>query len=164
MGVGVSYAYHCHREALNRFAGLHRQALIYFGVICFLPAFIWTLETSAFLNTIGLTWFSIGASAILLGTLHVTDGVETLWLRFAAHLGSGSYSVYLWHMLVAAALTPLMQGLPLLIWVGLYTATSFAVGLLMARLIEQPALAARNRLFPPVQSVASASSLTVRAL
>jgi peptidoglycan/LPS O-acetylase OafA/YrhL len=70
--------------------------------------------------------------------------VAALAMRPLSRIGYYSYSAYLWHAWVCSLLPHLT--LP---GVLLCVAAAILVGIGMAKLVEYPALALRDRLFPP---------------
>jgi len=151
-GVAISYAYHFHS---SRFAGVftpRRRFLIAGGALLLTPAFIFPLETSPFIYTIGFTVFSVGSGMMLVGILlsQIPDGqpVGTL-----ATLGKYSYSIYLWHMFVLVWGLALIEGaldaeLSAGTRLALFFAGSFGLGIAMAKVVEVPVLRVRDRWFP----------------
>jgi len=77
--------------------------------------------------------------------------------NIAAYVGMYSYSIYLWHAMVAQHVRGLLQ----LLWPKIgetavfwgYVLISLAAGILLSRLIEFPMLHLRDRLFPPRASL-----------
>lgn len=93
----------------------------------------------------------VGAGLIVLAARRLV-GSPSKVLRGAGFLGETSYSTYLWHgfaNIFAAKLPEKLAGHcdPLVYTVG-YIAGSFAIGVVMHRLIERPAMRLRDRLFP----------------
>ncbi len=104
VGVLLAYVYHFHRAGFERVVAGRGRLLLALGTACFVPAFIFELETTWFIYTIGLTLFALG------GVLVIAAGVGasvSLPARLLAPMGSDSYSIYLWHMPV------LFWGVPL---------------------------------------------------
>ena len=111
------------------------------------PALFLKLGSSPFLHTIGLTWLYLASGAVLLLTLHAppATGVSS---RLLAAIGANSYSIYLWHMPIRFWLVePLRGTLDAGYLVPVYLLTSIGGGILMARLVEWPFLAMRDRWF-----------------
>ena len=122
------------------------------GALLLMPAFIFPLETTPFIFTVGLTVFYLGGGMLLAGVL-LSEVPAHRGVRVLAALGSCSYSIYLWHMFVIAWMIPTAQlALGLSFGFGVRVAldigVSLAFGVLMAKLIEVPALALRDRRFP----------------
>jgi peptidoglycan/LPS O-acetylase OafA/YrhL len=152
-GVSISYLYHFHT---NRFVEVFypvRKWLILGGILLLLPVFIFQLETTPLIYTIGLTIFYLGSGLILMGVL-LSEIPENRPLRLLATLGSYSYSIYLWHMPF------ILWGVPLIdaVFGGLlgfgiraiiYLVGALLLGIFMAKLIEVPALRLRDLWFPP---------------
>jgi peptidoglycan/LPS O-acetylase OafA/YrhL len=148
-GVLLAYAWHFHRAAFNRLVGGRRRMLLVAGVACFVPAFLFELETAWFMSTLGLTLFAIGAVLVIAAGLgSEAPGVA----RRLAPIGGFSYSIYLWHMPV------LIWGVPLCertlgyrlddgVRIAVYLAGSLVTGAGMAWLVETPALWLRDRWF-----------------
>lgn len=163
---GVLLAYSWHRNGLVRsdFVRERANALILGGVILLLPAFAFPVETTPWVSVIGVVGFYLGSGAILIGLLH--RGLPgTGLVRMTAALGAYSYSIYLWHMpvhqwLVPTALTAFPSS-----WQGnwalylvLYVTGSCLIGVAMAKLIEVPVLAIRERWFPSRSKALARSS------
>lgn len=152
-GVAVSYAYHFHASRFVDLLSPWRRHLLAAGVLLLTPAFAFTLETTPFIFTIGLTQFYVGSAMLMVGTLlsSVSRGPFTLLL---ARLGADSYSIYLWHAPVlgwGVLLAERIWGTPLSFGVRamIYGVGSIALGLAMAKIVERPALRLRDQWFPP---------------
>ena len=162
-GVFLSYLYHYHpgfAEAVRRY----RWVAITAGLCLVAPMMFIRVEES-FVWTIGFSLLYLGFGLILLGMLFVPMGrpstrrwrVPTVG-ETVAFVGFYSYSVYLWHMdgarfrLERAVDHGFLVGVsPSLRWLvveALYVVMAVVVGVIMAKLIELPALAVRDRLFP----------------
>ncbi|HTB84100.1 MAG TPA: acyltransferase, partial [Candidatus Sulfotelmatobacter sp.] len=126
------------------------------------------LLTPVLPNFMGLEWFRtvgfvlvyLGAGCLVLGSLSLDDSACPAWLRWPAWLGKYSYSVYLWHILAGKWLVPLLapkgNGLPGWILNALiYFVGCWVVGIVLAWLIEFPALRWRDRFFPSLSQTRS---------
>ncbi|MCA9134550.1 MAG: acyltransferase, partial [Planctomycetales bacterium] len=153
---GVLLAYGWQRGGWVTSAWIRQRAsaLIAGGLLLLFPAFVFPLESSAWIPVWGFICFYLGSGAILIGLLH--RGLPQLWsVKAAAALGAYSYSVYLWHMPVHNWLVPAcLAALPVavqgnwFVYISLYLAGSFFVGVFMCRWIESPVLLLRDRWFP----------------
>lgn len=146
LGVMLSYLKHFHGPRFASLLGPFRHGLIALGLLCVSPAFLF--EQSDLLCTFGLTLFSVGCGLVLVGVF-LSDLSQSRVARAMAGLGQRSYSVYLWHIPVAALVENFASRiLSYPARVLAYVLVSFAVGALMATLIEAPALRLRDRWFP----------------
>ena len=146
-GVLLAYVFHYHRRSLERLVANRRWTLTILGACCFLPAFVFELETTWWLSTLGLSLFAFGA------VLLIVAGRDVVALRMLGPIGRRSYSIYLWHvpMLVwGLPLCELLLGMQLesSVRILVYLGGSLVLGMLMAWLIEQPVLWLRDRWVP----------------
>ena len=156
-GVALAYAYHL-KPAVLAFVPRYRIALLASGLVLIAPSFIWGLFTP-FAYTVGFTLNYLGYGCILIACVDPGPGALGRLLaspvaRAVALIGFYSYSIYVWHELAreqlvnhlhsigryGATMYVLMTGLDILL------ATAF--GFFSAKLIEQPFLAIRDRIFP----------------
>ncbi len=163
-GVLLAFLHHCRADILEPIIR-HREILLVAGLLLLCPMFVLAKETCAFVPTIGLTEVYLAYGCILLAVVHTPLGEG--WLgsflnshpaRIVAWIGCFSYSIYLWHLdLGRDPVRWLMsQGFlfrlpPELRWclgMFLFVCLASLVGALLGSLIEMPALALRNRLFP----------------
>jgi peptidoglycan/LPS O-acetylase OafA/YrhL len=151
-GVLIAYFWHFHADRFRAVLYPWRRWLMIAGVLLFTPAFIFELDSTPFIYTAGLSLFYLGGGALLVGTL--LSAVPVNWItRFLGFLGTHSYSTYLWHIPVLLWGIPFLEArmggrLPFGVRAPLYIAGSFVAGIIMAKLVEYPALALRERLFP----------------
>ena len=151
---GVMLSYLAHLKPAT-FAALvrWRVPLLCAGLVLVTPPFF--LPANApFVHTVGYTFLYLGYGAVLIFALTQAPG-RWMWLRFVMHwiarLGAYSYSIYLWHVPFEGWIMPsIMKVLPesAVLAIGVYVTGACATGVLMARLVEFPALALRDRVFP----------------
>jgi peptidoglycan/LPS O-acetylase OafA/YrhL len=151
-GVAIAYAYHFHSSTFDRLFTRPRRFLIVAGALLLIPAFVFPLETTPFIYTIGLTIFYVGSGMMLVGILLCQIPHGRL-LAVLATLGAYSYSIYLWHMFVVFWGMPLVEGtfdleLDAGSRIAMYFAGSFGLGIAMAKVVEVPTLRMRDRWFP----------------
>jgi peptidoglycan/LPS O-acetylase OafA/YrhL len=120
--------------------------------VCLLSQFLPTYMGLGWYRVFGFTLVYLGAGCLVLSSLSL-DSSCPAWLRWPARLGKYSYSVYLWHILVGIWMTPLLgskgDNLPTrFLNAMIYLAACWVVGIVLARLIEFPALRLRDRFFP----------------
>ena len=152
VGVAISYAYHFHAEPFTRRLTPWRKALMVGGILLLVPAFAFELEATPFIYTVGLTVFQVGSGMLLVGVL-LSDIPRHRAVTALAGLGAASYSIYLWHMAAlvwGVRFLELVRGgpLPYGIRMAAYGVGAFVLGLVMAKLVEMPALRLRDRWFP----------------
>jgi peptidoglycan/LPS O-acetylase OafA/YrhL len=164
-GVLLAYCYHFQFPAMARL-GRHRWALLMVGLALIAPMGLLERLTHPFMSTIGYTMLYVGYGSILVGAVFTPIGRQgglagmlfgSRLARALATIGIYSYSIYLWHFgllrdALQKQLIPQMMpedgAMKWLVGSGLYVALSFVAGMAMARIVEFPALALRNRLFP----------------
>jgi peptidoglycan/LPS O-acetylase OafA/YrhL len=150
-GVAISYTYHFHRSRFIEALSPWRWWLIVGGLLLFTPAFVFQLETTPFIFTGGFTVLYLGSGMLLVGTL-LCDVPGSRPVIVLATLGAYSYSIYLWHLYVLEWGGPVVEvawGTPGFgIQTAVYLIGSLAVGVVMAKIVEVPALQLRDRWFP----------------
>jgi peptidoglycan/LPS O-acetylase OafA/YrhL len=151
-GVTLSYAYHFHNERFVRLLRPWRWALVAGGLLLLAPAFLFNLDRSPLLYTVGFSVLYVGSGMLMVGAL-LCDGRRSRVVRSIAVAGPYSYSIYLWHMPVLAVVLPWIDGvvgrpLPYLVSFALFMAGSLSVGVVMSKLVEVPALRLRDRWHP----------------
>jgi peptidoglycan/LPS O-acetylase OafA/YrhL len=162
-GVCLSYICHFHRQVFNRLVTGRRVPLLLCGSACFVPAFLFPLETTWFIHTLGLTLHTCGGALLI--AANVGSPAPPL-IRWLAPVGRDSYSIYLWHMPVLVWLLPWgdrlagsrLEELPRII---VYVVAALLVGAGMARITEWPVLRLRDRWFPSRTTGKSTASPSV---
>ena len=151
-GVLLSYAYHFRRATFERIVAPRRGLLLLAGAALLAPAVVVPLEQSALMYTAGLTAMYLG-SGLLVAAASSYDAGRSRVVGALAATGAFSYSIYLWHMPF------LRMGLPMIeqrmggrfdfgVRTAFYLAGSVALGVVMARLVEVPALRLRDQRYP----------------
>jgi peptidoglycan/LPS O-acetylase OafA/YrhL len=151
-GVFLSYLYHFRRAFLETLVHGRETFLLVLGAALLAPAFIFRVETTFLVHTVGLTVFYLG-SGLLVVVLVLRGLPDRPWVRCAAFLGSYSYSIYLWHLMGRSELGMILWQrlrLPPMspLGVSAYILGSIAAGIAMAKIVEVPVLRVRDRLFP----------------
>ena len=165
-GVLLSYFYHFYGERLKAFVERSYRVMA-LGVACLaVVVFAFKIESSVFFQIFGFTVLYLMFGSLLLLSLYVWKGKAqpNVAVRGLAYMGFYSYSIYLWHVpLMLWLFGSLLQPDPsvaayLLGFVG-FALSSILLGIVMAKLIEMPALRIRDKFFP---SKTRASALDAR--
>jgi peptidoglycan/LPS O-acetylase OafA/YrhL len=151
-GVCLSYLHHFKPRILASLAGGRESALLGLGLALLAPGFLFPVESTFLMYTLGLTGLYLGSGLLVL--VLVERGLpDRRLIRALAFLGAYSYSIYLWHLMVRflvedgfRALLHRPPGSPLAVLTYLVGAP--VVGIAMAKLVEFPVLRWRDRLFP----------------
>ena len=171
-GVCLAYFHYFHHKKFTEAVRKNRLWILLLSFTALAPAVVFPVNT-AFMSTIGFTLLYLGFGGVLLLALYCTDSGLPSPLRrmfsaaatLLARVGTYSYSIYLWHLVVAslgltlirrvsikaAAIMPsglLAQRPHPLLEFAAYVAASVAVGIIMAKLVEMPVLKLRDRCFP----------------
>lgn len=166
MGTLLAYWTHFDPPKLAWLAGRPLRVMLV-GLACATPTLVASPEASPWHAGIGLTGVYVGFALFVLGWLNVTNvhpwwrAAFTRWpAALLGQIGFFSYSIYLWH--VDLAQTPMRKAVqwfaanemsPMVQWVVatlLYVGLAVLTGMVLARLLEIPSLALRDRLFPSV--------------
>jgi peptidoglycan/LPS O-acetylase OafA/YrhL len=164
VGVVLSYLYHFHRSRFTRTVVTHRTLIMIASAVLLTPPLLWPLGQSPWMPSVGLLSIALGFGGVLVAGLASAESDQQRDLRMRpltamfAFVGFHSYSVYLWHLPVQTILMPYLgrtllppvafPDLSFLINTSAYFIASVFVGVLIGKLLEQPALALRDRLFP----------------
>lgn len=155
-GVLLSYLHQFHASAFMGFCQRNRIRLAVCGAIGFAPFFLFRLDTSILVHSVGYTVLYISSGLLLMAAMgsesRDTERPGQL-VRFLAWIGYHSYSIYLWHMLVQQIMLPIslrMMGIvpSAELVVAIYVFEAIAFGIVAAQVIEVPVLRMRDRLWP----------------
>jgi peptidoglycan/LPS O-acetylase OafA/YrhL len=166
-GVVIGYFYHYHGIEFKAFV-VRRQLVIAFISSLFLSTvFIVPRETVGF-ALFGYTLVYLGFGGALVLALFVWNTVPR-FLAPIAFLGTYSYSIYLWHAPVAFWLPSITERIlhvsfNRFIIFPIYLLLSFAIGILMSRLVEFPMLRLRDKLVSQQGTSPAGTSGTIPAL
>nr|MDQ3821495.1 acyltransferase [Acidobacteriota bacterium] len=177
-GIFLSYYDHFHHSFFVAFIARKTWQILTLSCL-FISTCLFFDQQSFFMSTIGLTLLYLGFGGLvaisLYGNLLIPKIVSKLLTPIAsvlARLGFYSYSIYLWHVIIATWGILFIRRL-LHLTIGkrleflLYAAASIICGIIMAKFIEQPVLRLRNRYFPArgeaveISSVSSATAVAV---
>jgi peptidoglycan/LPS O-acetylase OafA/YrhL len=148
-GVFLGYLYHFRQSSFQRLTSYYSFAL---ALAFCLPAALLDAR-SRMMQTFGLSGLYIGCGFLVAWSVGRTpkNVIGAAIAKTAAKVGFYSYSIYLWHTVVCEWF--MWKNSALAFWA--YLVTAIAVGVAAAILIELPALALREKLFPSVSSVSS---------
>ena len=148
-GVFLAYLWHFRDLASSEFLHKNKFFIGLLGVCCFVPVFVFNLETTFWLETVGLTMLYFGGGFLLLALL-VSDFGKNRFLRIVSEIGKYSYSIYLWNLPThfwLAKYTDLAAENWFVYWFVYWTAT-LILGIGTAKLIEYPVLRLRDKIMP----------------
>ena len=164
-GVLLSYLWNfCAFE--NRTARIPSFVLIAIGAALLSPAFIFELQTNKWISIVGVILFYLGSGFLVIAAIRWKTSDSRL-VQSIAGLGAASYSIYLWHMPVArwghrfVSKAIGFDSFYLYLFNAVVGACVF--GWLLNRLIENPILLIRDRLFPSHSRAVSGSDKSTAA-
>lgn len=176
-GVFLGYLHHFRSELIPNFLNQNRNRLcVAVATALLLSPILATYSESRFMVSFGLTLIYMGFGGVLVLSLYPSPTAISCRGRLAgragnilAYVGAYSYSIYLWHVAVVVHAMPVLVSIsPHLqaqaTFTVLYVGFSIGFGILMARVIEFPALALRNHLFPEIARPTLVDSQQIQAI
>jgi peptidoglycan/LPS O-acetylase OafA/YrhL len=151
-GVLISYIYHRHPATFLAVARRWRWEFFLAGILLLSPAFIFPVDSTPIIFTVGLTMFYLGSGGLLTGIMGM-ELPRTRLVAAVAYVGSHSYSIYLWHLAAQQWLMMFVMRMVLrtenwFVGAAVYLAGAIIVGIVMALAVEFPVLRLRDRWFP----------------
>lgn len=143
LGFGVLLSY-CRYYYPLLFGRFQNRWLLLPGIMALVPCFVFELETTPFIYTIGFTLNYIGSGMILLAVIGTSP--KSIISSAVAFLGARSYSLYLWHIPVQLAAWRISSNWYL--YAVVYLIGSIIVGIGMNVVVETPLLKIRDFFFP----------------
>lgn len=149
-GVCLAYFHH-YRDLSGAISRVPTVVLLGAGLSLLLPAFIFTLETHAWIPIFGVILFYLGSGFLVLAAIRLPK-TDNRYLALLGVCGAASYSIYLWHVPVNSWGINVMRSQTgsqsFTIYMVAYIVGSCAVGYAMNRIVEWPTLRLRDRYFP----------------
>ncbi len=138
-GVMLSYLFHFKPLWFSRFTGHHALVI---GFVCCLPAALLEADSRS-MQTIGLSALYVGFSFLLAWAVvrSPKTAIGSSIAKAVAGIGFYSYSIYLWHRLLAFVFSTH----PSTVAFWLYVVLAVGTGILMSKLIEIPAMRLREK-------------------
>lgn len=154
------------RDVFLRLCGPGRGLWIVIGCVLLLPVFVfdvrhdpvvvhWLLTTDIGVAIAWILAVHAGVSGARSQGNNVIQISTRAFSRMIEFIGEHSYSIYLWHDLLELILVRPLLGRSVVppesrveLWVATYMAVTLGGGILMAYLVERPALSLRDRWFP----------------
>lgn len=161
-GVLLAYLFHVQPKIWNKFAN-YKLPLALFGTLLLVPCMVLSRVRNPFVWTIGYSMLYVGFGAILVAMMHTKFDHTKQWpgirhaLAVTAWIGLNSYPIYLWHLPISTALSTMFSAKLLarfphtIAWPTLelpYAIIAIILGAWIAKWVERPTLALRDRLFP----------------
>lgn len=156
LGVVLSWLYHFKQEALLSFFSTYKKVLIPLSILIITPNFLFPKAE----NHYWLSVYMLAVNPPAFGCLLLACMQSKLTFfnnKALSFIGKNSYSIYLWHQVVNGYLhdwLPIETSMKVfLLYIPVYMLVSVLVGVIATRLIEEPFLKLRNRLYPsPVKN------------
>jgi len=148
-GVFLSYLWTFRHLSESLWLRKNKTFLGLAGVACFVPAFVYELNETPWMQTIGLTMLYLGGGFVLLSLLK-SDLSENVVVRFLAEIGKYSYSIYLWNLPVHFWLMKFtnLASDNWFLYALVYWSGTFILGIGTAKLVEYPVLRLRDKIIP----------------
>lgn len=148
-GVLLAYLWNFRGFAENDFLRKNKLSIGLAGILCFVPAFVFELNDTFWLEIFGLTMLYLGGGCLLLALLK-TDFGDSRILRLPAEIGKYSYSIYLWNLPTHFWLMKFtnLAAENWFLYILIYWTGTLVLGIGTAKLIEYPVLRLRDKLFP----------------
>jgi peptidoglycan/LPS O-acetylase OafA/YrhL len=152
MGILLAHFWSFRQHSFVEFSNRYRVILLCVGLLLLLPPFLLHWRDYSWIRVFGLTFNYLGSGAILLAVIPMDLSRSGWFARSLAWVGTFSYSIYVWHAVVATWINPRLQ--PHLAGISLHLPwivsilLSVVLGVVVAHLVEVPMLKLRDALYP----------------
>lgn len=154
-GVLISYYWHFKNLSEHPFLVKNKLLLALIGVACYIPPFIFEVNSHFWMGVLGVVFLYLGAGLLLVSFLKL-DFSKSKFLLFLAMIGTYSYSIYLWNMptqyWMFEILSYFLGNFNWWLFAVMYFFGTFLIGIGMSKLIEYPVLKIRDKYFPSKSS------------
>ncbi|WP_207426054.1 acyltransferase [Pedobacter sp. SYSU D00535] len=148
-GVFLCYIYKYYKEQMLQFLKQYQYTLAILSSIVITTPFIFARENNFWLSSLPLTLLYLAFGFVLIWFLQTKENVFTSALGV---IGTYSYSIYLFHPLVNELWKDFffktLAGTNWYLYFSGYVFLSIGIGILIFKMIENPSLRLRNKLFP----------------
>ena len=163
-GVLIAYLHYYHNDFIKKIMQ-YRLLILFLGFAFVSPMMVIDWESSLFVFTFGFTMLYVGYGCILMAVVNTSansvwykKGIIRLLARTVAFIGYFSYSIYLWHFSFTSLITDylyrldafhvLPKSIGWIISLVCYVIGAVIIGVVMGVIVERPALAIRDKIYP----------------
>ena len=147
-GVILSYLYHFKKEALFGFFEKYKALIIMVTSILILPNFIFHRQFNRWESVVLLSTNPIAYGLLII--LAIRSKNTFFNNRLLSFIGRSSYAIYLWHPFINIYVSHYFNTSKshFLIYIFIYAVISVCVGYMLTKIVEEPLLKLRDRLYP----------------
>lgn len=152
-GVILSWFWSFKRDLLEKLCRGRWKMLLVGGIALLSPTLFLRFGVDLWMQVTGFSVFAMGGVLLILAALFAPPGRHNPVSWAVARIGFYSYSIYLWNLPFERFLDSRMAGwFTRNTWLLVYLAGSIAIGIVLGKLVEWPALRLRDRWFPKAGS------------
>ena len=152
MGILLAYLWNFQHDWFINFSARYRVILLTAGILLVMPPFIYSARDYSWIRVYGLTTNYLGSAMILFAVIPLKMKNPGFISSSLAWVGTYSYSIYVWHAVVASWIIPRIHertvDVSTYVTVFLSLLLSLCLGIVMANIIEFPVLKFRDIFFP----------------
>jgi peptidoglycan/LPS O-acetylase OafA/YrhL len=148
-GVLLSYLYHYHKEQLFVFFSRFKYAITVCSILMILPDFMFRRDQNNWISIYLLSTNPIAYGSLLI--LALKSNSKVFGNKTLAFIGRNSYAMYLWfpflNVYLQKSFQPHASERAFILYFIFYISGTILVGMLITKMIEQPLLKLRDRLY-----------------